>query len=162
MSRPYEEILNGQKVLRGAPGALHELICDRLHQLLLASVTDITGIHLPAPRTAVRLAPHVHLCPDLVLINTATGGIFLAVEVVSRDDHRPDTVTKKDIYDAYKVSRLWMVDPRYDNVEVYHQSEFGLRLQTILAGREVLSEKLLPEFAVGITELFAGRFEGER
>jgi len=47
-------------------------------------------------------------------------------------------------------------------VEVYHQSEFGLRLHTILAGREVLAEKLLPEFAVAITELFAGTLVGER
>ena len=162
MSRPYEEILNGQKVLRGAPGARHELICDRLHQLLRASVTDVAGIHLPAPRTSMRLSPHVHICPDVVLINKATGGIFLVVEVVSRDDHRPDTVTKKDIYDSFKVPRLWMVDPRYDNVEVYHQSEFGLRLHAILAGREVLAEKLLPEFAVAITELFAGTLVGER
>lgn len=162
MSQPYEELLNGQKILRGAPGIRHELICDRLHQLLMASVTDVSGIHLPAPRTSLRLSPHAHICPDLVLINTATCGIFLAVEVVSRDDHRPDTVTKKEIYDSFKVPRLWMVDPRYDNVEIYHQSEFGLRLQSILAGRDVLSEKLLPEFAVDITALFAGRFEGER
>ena len=162
MSRPYEEILNGQKILRDAPGVRHELICDRLHQLLVASVTDVTGIHLPAPRTTIRLSPRVHICPDLTLINTATGGIFLAVEVVSRDDHRPDTVTKKDIYDSFKVPRLWMVDPRYDNMEVYHQSEFGLRLHAILAGREVLAEKLLPEFAVAITELFAGTLVGER
>jgi Uma2 family endonuclease len=156
MSRPYEELLNGQKVFRDAPGLRHELICDRLHRLLLASVTDVSGIHLPSPRTGIRLSPEVHVCPDLALINTATGGIFLAVEVVSRDDHRPDTVTKKDIYDSFRVPRLWMVDPRYDNVEVYHQSDYGLRLHTILAGREVLSETLIPEFAVAITELFAG------
>ncbi len=156
MSRPYEELLNGQKVLRDAPGVRHELVCDRLHRLLVASVTDVAGIHLPAPRTTLHLAPHVQVCPDLALIHPATGAIFLVVEVVSRDDHRPDTVTKKDIYDSFKVPRLWMVDPRYDNVEVYHQSDFGLRLHAILAGREVLAEKLIPEFAVTITELFAG------
>jgi len=82
------------------------------------------------------------------------------VEVVSRDDHRPDTVTKKEIYDQFRVPRLWMVDPRYDNVEIYQQSDFGLRLQAILAGREVLSEKLLPEFAVTISELFAVMLPG--
>jgi Uma2 family endonuclease len=96
----------------------------------------------------------------LVLINQSSGGIFLAVEVVSRDDHRPDTVTKKEIYDQFRVPRLWMVDPRYDNVEIYQQSDFGLRLQAILAGREVLSEKLLPEFAVTISELFADTLPG--
>ncbi len=155
MSEPYEEILSGQKVLRGAPGPRHELICERLHQLMVASVTDITGIRLLAPRTAIQLSPSVHLCPDLALVNAATGALLLVVEVVSRDDHRPDTVTKKDLYDSFRVPRLWMVDPRYHNVEVYHQSDFGLRLKAILACQDVLAEELVPEFAVAMTELFA-------
>jgi len=40
-------------------------------------------------------------------------------------------------------------------VETYHGSEHGLMLKGILAGRESLSEKLLPEFHLGIAELFA-------
>jgi Uma2 family endonuclease len=53
------------------------------------------------------------------------------------------------------VPRLWMVDPRYDNVEIYHSTEFGLQLKGILAGAEILSEQLLPEFQFVIAELFA-------
>jgi Uma2 family endonuclease len=48
-----------------------------------------------------------------------------------------------------------MIDPRYDNVEVYHGTEYGLMLKGILAGRELLEEKLLPEFQLVINELFA-------
>ena len=48
-----------------------------------------------------------------------------------------------------------MVDPRYDNVEIYHSTEFGLELKGILAGSEVLTEKLVPEFQFVIAELFA-------
>lgn len=154
MSLPYEEILNGQRILRGPPGVRHELICQRLYQLMQASVTDHPGLQLLEPRTLVTLAEGVEVCPDLTLLRTETGTLFLAVEVVSRDDHRPDTVTKKDIYDNFRVPRVWMVDPRYDNVEVYHQSDYGLRLDAILAGREVLAEKHIPEFAVVIAELF--------
>jgi len=47
------------------------------------------------------------------------------------------------------------VDPRYDNVEVYHSFEFGLRLKGILAGGEMLSEKLIPQFQITVAELFA-------
>jgi hypothetical protein len=74
---------------------------------------------------------------------------------VNSEDHRPDTVIKKQIYEEIKLPRLWMVDPRYDNVETYHGSEYGLMLKGILAGRESLSEKLIPEFHIGIAELFA-------
>jgi len=156
VSEPYEEMLNGQKLLRAAPGVRHELICSRLHQLMVASVTDLPGFRPHEPRTSISLSPDTQICPDLALINAATGEIFLVVEVISRDDHRTDTVIKKEIYEEFRVPRLWMVDPRYDNVEVYAQSDYGMKLQSILAGREVLSEKLLPEFAVVIAELFAG------
>jgi len=47
-----------------------------------------------------------------------------------------------------------MIDPRYDNVEVYHGSQYGLILKGILAGREILTENLLPEFQLTIAELF--------
>jgi Uma2 family endonuclease len=48
-----------------------------------------------------------------------------------------------------------MVDPRYDNVEVYHATSFGLALKQILALDEVLSEPLLPEFQITVRALFA-------
>jgi hypothetical protein len=48
-----------------------------------------------------------------------------------------------------------MIDPRYDNVEIYHTTEFGLALKGIMAGREILAEKLIPEFQIIIAELFA-------
>jgi Uma2 family endonuclease len=47
-----------------------------------------------------------------------------------------------------------MVDPRYDNVEVYHGSPHGLMLKSILATRESLVEPLLPGFDVRMDELF--------
>ena len=62
---------------------------------------------------------------------------------------------KKEVYERARVPRLWMVDPRYDNVEIYHSTEFGLALKGILAGSEVLAEKLVPEFQFVIAELFA-------
>jgi Uma2 family endonuclease len=47
-----------------------------------------------------------------------------------------------------------MLDPRYDNVEVYHGSEYGLILKSILAGRELLTESLMPGLQATIAELF--------
>jgi hypothetical protein len=43
---------------------------------------------------------------------------------------------------------------------VYHISEYGLILKGILAGSEVLSEKLLPEFQVSIADLFRAQESG--
>ncbi len=157
MSRPYEEILSGETLPRSAPGARHEAICERLHTLMTASVANLPATQLLAPRTQVRVSPSTTICPDLALVTVATGKLWLAVEIISREDHQADTVIKKQLYEDIRVPRLWMVDPRYDNVEIYHCTEWGLALKGILAGSEVLGEALIPEFQIVIAELFAAQ-----
>ena len=154
MNIPYEEILGGIPHGRPAPGARHEVICQRLHQIVHASVANLRSTRLLPPRSAVEISRHDKVCPDLALVAAATGKLWLAAEIVSTEDHRTDTVVKKQIYEEVKIPRLWMIDPRYDNVEVYHSNEYGLILKGILAAHEVLAEKLLPEFQLTIAELF--------
>ena len=153
--RPYEETLNGAPLVRLSPGPRHELICARLHRCVQASVANLNSTRLLPSRTQVRVSPQNVLSPDLALVATANGKLWLAAEIVSSEDHAPDTVVKKQIYEELKLPRLWMIDPRYDNVEVYHASAYGLILKGILAGEEILSEKLLPEFQLTIAKLFA-------
>lgn len=155
MSQPYEEILEGATLPRSAPSERHEQICRRLHCEMAAGVNGLASTQLLAPRTRVQVSRTTHLCPDLALVTAASGKLFLAVEIISRDDHRADTVTKKDIYEQIRVPRLWMVDPRYDNVEIYHSLEFGLKLHGILAGTEMIADKLIPQFQLVVAELFA-------
>ena len=155
VSIPYEEILDGATWPRSAPGERHELICQRLHAAMAASVANLGSTQLLAPRTRIHVSRSTTICPDLALIATATGKLWLAVEIVHTGDHHTDTVVKKEVYEQVRVPRLWMVDPRYDNVEIYHSTEFGLALKGILAGSEVLAEKLVPKFQFIITELFA-------
>ena len=117
---------------------------------------------LLSPRTPLPVAPKSILRPDLALIATATGRLWLVAEVISSDDHHhADTVDKKSVYEEIKLPRLWMVDPRYDNVEIYHGTPYGLSLKRVLAGRELLTEALLPGFQYAIHELFAGNASGE-
>jgi len=155
MSEPYEETLQGEVTLRLPPGPRHEVICARLHAVLKASVANFASTRLNEVREAITLEGDNVVRPDLSIVAVATGRIWLAVEVVSSDDHRVDTVMKKEIYEAVKLPRLWMVDPRYDNIEVYHASQFGMVLKSILASRDVLSEDLLPEFQLAVADLFA-------
>ena len=155
MSQPYEEILDGGSLVRSAPGTRHEMICDRLHAVMTAGVTNLASARLLPPRTQIRISRTTLLCPDLALVTVATGKLWLAVEVVSRDDHHTDTFIKKQVYEDIRVPRLWMVDPRYDNVEVYHSTPFGLVLKNILAGNELLAEALIPEFQIAVAELFS-------
>jgi len=154
MSEPYEELLGGSAVARRPPGARHELICARLHEWVRAGVSNLTSTRLLAPRSQIQLSLENRVCPDLALVTVSTGKLWLAAEIISSDDHRTDTVIKKEIYEALKLPRLWIIDPRYDNIEVYHGSQYGLVLKSMLAGREILAEQLLPEFQLTVSELF--------
>jgi Putative restriction endonuclease len=155
MSRPYEEVLDGATLPRSAPSERHEQILQRLHREMAIGINGLATTRLLEPRTQVQVSRITMLCPDLALVTAASGKLFLAVEIINRDDHRADTVTKKDIYEQIRVPRLWVVDPRYDNVEIYHSFEFGLKLQGILAGSEVLTDRIIPQFKLTVAELFA-------
>jgi len=155
MKETYDEVLAGEVTRRRLPGARHELICAQLHVLMASVVRNLTSTNLLPVRTPIQVNHTTKLCPDLALVVAATGKLWLAVEVVDSDDHRADTVVKKQIYEDIRVPRLWMIDPRYDNIEVYHATEFGLKLISILAGREVLTDNLLPQFQLQVANLFA-------
>lgn len=155
MSEPYEEIIEGESFVRRPPGVRHEVIRSRLEIRLIECVGGSTTARVLAPRSVVQLSPGTLVRPDLTVVASANHRPLLAVEVIDAGDHRMDTVTKKEVYEARNMPRLWMVDPRYDNVEIYHGSPYGLRLHGILAGSDRLEEALLPAFAYVIRELFA-------
>ena len=154
MSEPYEEILEGDRRMRAAPGARHEEVCRRLHARVAESLAGVAVARVLPLRKAVSLAHGTEVRPDLALVTAATNKLWLVAEVVSSEDHHADTVIKKAIYEENSLPRLWMVDPRYDNVEVYHGGQYGLTLKEILAVRETLTEPLLPAFQYVIAELF--------
>lgn len=155
MSQSYIEMFEGDRLVRNAPGARHEIICARLHERVAGSLGANSAARLLPPRTKIPITPATFLRPDLAMVTAANGKLWLAAEIISSDDHRADTVDKKGIYEDINLPRLWMIDPRYDNVEVYHSTAYGLALKQILATREVLQESLLPDFQYIIAELFA-------
>jgi len=155
MSQPYEEILEGTSLLRSAPGTRHEMICTRLHAVMTAGLVNLAITRLLLPRAKVHVSHSTMICPDLALVTAATNKLWLAAEIINTEDHRTDTVIKKQLYEEKRVPRLWMIDPRYDAVEIYHNTGMGLALQGTLTGSEVLSEKLVPKFQLTVAELFA-------
>src|SRR5580658_7012481 len=154
MSQIYEEIVEGETLMRSPPGPRHERICAHLHARLAASLVNNSVARLLSPRSVVQLSPGTMLRPDIALVTVATGKLWLAAEVINSEDHQPDTVLKKTIYEEFNVARLWMVDPRYDNVELYHGTSYGLALRGILAAKERVFEPLLPGFDLTVADLF--------
>jgi Uma2 family endonuclease len=155
MSEHYEEILEGESFIRQPPGPRHERVLQKLHQALSSEVSQIPNLTILPLRSVMQISAGSMVRPDLCLVASINNKLALAIEVIDSVDHRIDTVEKKELYDANRIPRLWIVDPRYDNIEVYQGSPHGLRLTEILAGREALEEPLLPGFKLVARELFA-------
>lgn len=153
MSWPYEEILSGEVWIRFPPGKRHETICTRLHEEIQKCLTP--GVRLLPAREVVQVQTGTMVRPDLSLIDVKTGNLWLAVEVVNSEDHRPDTVIKKTLYEEIGLPRLWIVDPRYNNVEVYETGEYGLTLKAILSVNDLLTDEGLPSLHMKISDLFS-------
>jgi Uma2 family endonuclease len=162
MSEPYEETINGEEMLRCAPNPSHELLVDRLHRLVGNNLPANSRLKLLAPRTEIDLGEAGRLQPDLCLVraNGAESGrtaerLYLVAEVLLPGDHHVDTVIKKQLWADIRLPRLWMVDPRYLNVEIYASTEFGFTLLDILANRHPLTDPSLPGLNCPMRELFA-------
>ncbi|MDI1321076.1 MAG: Uma2 family endonuclease [bacterium] len=163
MSEPYEELLQGEAVHRGPPTADHELLVTRLHRLVAGSLPLNSALCLLPPRSELLLGEHSVLRPDLAVIRleqpAATvidvAQLYLVAEVLLPGDHHADTVIKKQLWADSRLPRLWMVDPRYLNVEVYGLGEFGFTLTDILANHHPLTDPHLPGLSCPMHELFA-------
>ena len=155
MPHPYEELLAGEAHVRASPMTPHELLCNRLHAWVRAALPANSALELLPRRTPVDLRADLRPCPDLALVQAGSGQLYLAVEVLQPGDHHRDTVLKKQLYMECRVPRLWIVDSRYHNVEVYVAGELGVRLEAILANQEQLTETALPGFAHAMYALFA-------
>ncbi len=162
MSEPYEEIVRGESLLRSAPTPAHELLVNRLHAWVGSCLSPNSSLKALHPRTGVDLGEAGQLQPDLCIIRRPPGApdeegiLYLVAEVLLPGDHHADTVMKKQVWADLRLPRLWMVDPRYLNVEVYASTEFGFTLLDILANRHPLTDPNLPGLSRSMTELFAG------
>ncbi len=161
MSEPYEELLQGEPAYRRPPSSEHELLVTRLHGLVARALPPNSALRLLPPRAELLLAEHSVLRPDLTVVRTdvaAAGAaqLYLVAEVLLPGDHHVDTVIKKQLWSDIRLPRLWMVDPRYLNVEVYGLGEYGFTLTDILAHHHPLTDPHLPGLACPMDELFQG------
>jgi Uma2 family endonuclease len=160
MSEPYEELLQGEPVDRRGPSAEHELLVGRLHERVARALPLNSALRLLPPRAELLLGEHSVLRPDLAVVRTdpaaeGVAALYLIAEVLLPGDHHTDTVIKKQLWADSRLPRLWMVDPRYLNVEVYGLGEYGFTLIDILAHHHPLTDPCLPGFSCTMDELFA-------
>ena len=157
MADPYEEVFDGRPLIRGPINGPHELLCDRLHQWVAKNLPRNSALHLLPRRSLVKLRPDTEIRPDLALMRRNDPRLYLAVEVLQPSDRHADTVIKKNILAACLVPRLWIVDGRYQNIELYVTNGGRFRLEAILTDNDLLADAALSSARYPLAELFARR-----
>ncbi|HVU17292.1 MAG TPA: Uma2 family endonuclease [Candidatus Didemnitutus sp.] len=164
MSDSYEEIIDGEVQTRRAPSSEHELLLGRIRDRVTAALSPNSALRLLPARSGLQIAEQLTVRPDLAIVRVppqredpdVTPQLYLVAEVLQPGDHHLDTVVKKQLWSDLRLPRLWMIDPRYLNVEVYGCGEYGFTLLNILALRDQLEDPLLTGLAYPIADLFAG------
>lgn len=154
MKEPYEELIEGELYFRYGPSETHEMVCARLYEQINLAIKAESAVRLLPIRSEVKYDSKTILRPDITLVTKAGSKIWLIAEIIDADDHHTDTVVKKSLYEEKKLPRLWMVDIRYQNVEIYHQTAYGFALQRMYINKEVLTDVALPGFELPVYKLF--------
>jgi Uma2 family endonuclease len=146
------------------PSQTHQLIVLYLYRLLLNfSETRRLGMTLVAP-LPVQLWPGKFREPDVVFMLAANAarrgeqyweGADLVMEVVSSDDRRRDTETKRREYAQAGIPEYWIVDPQNEQLTVLTLDGDSYAVVGEFAPGETAVSRLLAGFAVEVTAVFA-------
>jgi Uma2 family endonuclease len=147
------EVHEGALSVTPSPGVPHQEVSANLGDLLRGHVKQrALGTILYAPLDVI-LSDVTIVQPDLVYVDQARAGIItrraiegaptLAVEIISPSSPRIDRVTKRELYQQYRVPYYWIVDPDARSIEAYELAENAYRLVAIASGAEPIA---LPPF----------------
>ena len=110
------ELIDGTLVVTPAPIVRHQLVVHRLDHLLTAAAPPRVQV-LPGP-VDIKVSEATALQPDLVVFRdldvsakVVAAPPLLVVEVLSPSTRRFDLLTKRSVYEDFRVVSYWIVDP---------------------------------------------------
>ncbi|KJR43716.1 restriction endonuclease [Candidatus Magnetoovum chiemensis] len=165
------EIINGEEVMSPSPFRKHQDIVFRMTLKLGNYITSKKlGKLLTSPLDVILKEGSQRLQPDLLFIRRENlhiaqdwirGVPDMVCEIVSEGSVVKDTVTKKDIYEYYKVPEYWIVIPQAQSVEILTLENDKYRIYSSAAeggggGEEesIVRSKVIEGLEINIKELF--------
>src|SRR5579862_3557870 len=161
------EIIDGEHYVTPSPNTKHQRISTRL-------TVEIGSYLGQNPAGEIFVAPFDVVFsdfdvvePDLLYISLERAGVLtekhvrgapdLVVEILSPGTRKTDEVTKRRLYERFKVNEYWVVDPELDAVKVYRLVDAAfVRVAELTAeASPSLTTPLLPGFALPLADLFA-------
>ncbi len=125
----YYELINGYIMKKSAPRPQHQNISVNLSFYLFGFIKEKKMGKLFTAPIDVFLDNLNAVQPDLVFIPTENQAMItddgiigipdLMVEIISPSSVIRDRVDKKNLYERLNVKEYWIIDPQYQDIEVY-------------------------------------------
>lgn len=162
----YYEIIDGEMIRKSAPSPMHQEVSRNLLYLLeTVNRQHQKGSLFYAP-IDVYLDEFNKPQPDLVFISkekshlVTSSGIEgvpdLIIEIISPSSVIRDRIEKKNVYERVGVHEFWLVDPRYESIEIYTLQDGRYQLYSGATTFEgVLKSETFPELTIELRGIFA-------
>jgi Uma2 family endonuclease len=161
------EIINGELFVTRAPHWNHQSTCGNIYTELKKWSAE-TKLGEPAIAPGIIFAGGDNVIPDLVWASNQvlasmdqaghlTVAPELVIEVLSSgtENERRDKIIKLRLYSDQAVQEYWLVDWRFQQVEIYRFNQQDLEIVKTLSVAEKISTPLLPNFSCDLVNFFA-------
>ncbi|MFN3851018.1 MAG: Uma2 family endonuclease [Spirosomataceae bacterium] len=123
------ELIEGEMIKKSAPKPIHQRLSMRLSRAISNFIFGKNIGELFAAPIDVFLNEYNAVQPDLVFVSAQNQQIItddgivgvpdLVVEIISPSSVIRDRVDKKNLYERIGVKEYWIIDPQYQDIEVY-------------------------------------------
>jgi Uma2 family endonuclease len=160
------EIIEGDHYITPAPNTKHQRASGNLFIVLSSFARrHKLGEVFDAPYDVVLSEENV-VQPDLVFVSagratTVTeyniqGAPDLVIEIVSEATRKKDEVTKRKLYERFRVREYWIVDPELETVKVFRlvKRSYVRVAELTHEGQKMVTTPLLPGFRLRLGDIF--------
>ena len=158
-NRIKEESIEGEIVPMALPSKRHDLIKNRINELLVLYLATQSGLSLRAlVEVAFRVSSQNIDIPDVSVVHGSrvsaeeriiSGAPEIAIEVISPSETAAHVKSKVDAYLANGSESVWVVYPDQKSAVVHSGNGIGE-----LRSFEVMAEPLLPGFSTPVSTFF--------
>ncbi len=160
------ELINGEIVKRASPNTPHQRTSFKLSvKFGVYNEAKNVGEFFTAPYDVYFDPTTAGVQPDILFVSNERNFIIkegngivgvpdLIVELVSPGSVDKDRSVKKEVYERFAVKEYWIVDIRYQSVEVYRMENNRYRLFSFAEKTGTITSSVLPDFSLDVEKIF--------
>ncbi|KJR43498.1 restriction endonuclease [Candidatus Magnetoovum chiemensis] len=159
------QIINGEEVMSPSPFLKHQRIIRKMLRKIEQHLdkNNFLGEVCISPLDVIFADGSNRLQPDLLFIRKDNSVIAqdwirgvpdMVCEIVSEGTLIKDTVTKKDIYERYKVPEYWIVMPEFKTIQIFALEDNKYILYSYAEIDGIVKSKAIEGLQIDIKDIF--------